>query len=322
MVGLLACSADESAAPELTTLPVLTYNALTYNALTYNALSANARANSLMPDVPLNTDSYNGGVEDLKYQLSDPSGRTQEFFHYLVTCALAPGQVVEYKDEIFGGTFSATYEGELGLCQSWYTGKASPECRQVVSSCLLARQNAFGVSVELSTRGHDGEHNVIPTDTAELDRFDWREGAFFGDVFGSLASGIDVHIDDAGNLKGDDFVIGESMYTRMYACYSDVWSTPDAYMMDRICAGGGTNCVATAVGDCYGNPSYTPNYYRCKYDDDDPVAGDGDYQYCEDNAGSLWENAVTVWLDKPCDIVTDPDHCGTDGTGKDSADQK
>jgi hypothetical protein len=310
-----ACGAEvgDGEAPRLETIESMTYNSMTYNSMTYNALSANARANPVMPDVPLNSESYNGGVDELKGQLSDPTGRTQEFFHYLVTCALAPGQTVDYKDELFGGMYSATYEGQLGLCPRWHEDKASPECRQVVSSCLLARQNAFGVSVELSLRGHDGDANILPTDEEELKRFDWREGAFFGDVFGSLAPGIDVFIDDSGEVKGDQFIVGESMYTSMYACYSDVWSSPTAYMMDRICAGGGTNCVATSVGDCFGNPYYSPNYDRCKTDDDlDP--GDGDYQSCEDNLGSLWENALTVWLDEPCDVVTSPDACGTGGS--------
>jgi hypothetical protein len=316
---VFACSTEASDPPELTTLPVLTYNALTYNALTYNALSANARANPMMAKVPLDSNSYNGGVEELKGQLSDPTGRTQEFFHYLVTCALAPGQTVEYKDEIFGGTYDAVYEGQLGLCPSWHTDAASDMCRQVVSSCLIARQNAFGISVELSTRGHDGERNVLATDTAELDQFDWREGAFFGDVFGGLADGIDVHVDESGALKGDEFQVGEAMYTGMYACYSDVWSTPDAYMRDRICAGGGTNCVATSVGDCAGHPYLTPTYDRCKTTDDDPVAGDGDYQYCEDDSGLYWEHAITVWLDTPCDVVTG-DNCGiVDGYSNDPA---
>jgi hypothetical protein len=313
LVSGCATQVEGEDSPGLEQLDALTFNALTFNALTFNALSANARANPIMPDVPLDSDSYNGGIEDLKNQLSDPTGRTQEFFHYLVTCALEPGQTVDYKDELFGGLYSASYEGELGLCPSWHTGKASDACRQVVSSCLLSRQNAFGVSVQLSMRGHDGDTNVLKTEPDELKDFDWREGAFFGDVFGSLAQGIDVHVDDSGELKGDNFIVGESMYTRMYACYSDVWTLPDAYMQDRICAGGGTNCVATSVGDCYGHPTYTPNVWRCKTDDDEPEKDDGDYQYCEDNLGSAWENALTVWLDKPCDIVTSPDHCGVGG---------
>lgn len=210
-------------------------------------------------------------------------------------------------------------EGHPDPCR--YTDKASDECRQVVSSCLIARQNAFGVTVELSVRGHDGDRNVIPTDKVELERFDWREGAFFGDVFGSLASGIDVHVDGDGTVKGDNFVVGESMYTRMYACYSDVWNTPDAYMTDRICAGGGSNCVATSVGDCAGHPTYAPNYNRCKTDDDGPDWGDGDYQYCEDSLGWNWENALTVWLDKPCDIVSS-DSCQVIGGDPNGEPQK
>jgi hypothetical protein len=296
----------------------LAYNALANNALAYNALSANAAANEVMVEVPLATDSYNGDVEELRNQLSDPTGRTQEFFRYLVSCALEPGQVVEYWDGISGGAFDATYEGEMGLCPDWNGDKPTDACRQVVSSCLLARQNAFGVSVQLSLRGHDGAMNWLETREDEIELFPWREGAFFGDVFGHLADGVDVHVDENGELLGDNFQIDDQpIYTNMFACYSDVWTSPEAYAQDRICAGGGVNCVAASVGDCYGHPTYSPTSDRCGVDDDGPEYGEGDYQFCADNTGSgqLWENALTVWLEDPCGVVSEG-NCDVFGEGE------
>lgn len=323
LVMSVACSADIGGGSDvdLVDINVMTYNAMTYNAMTYNALSANATANKVMAEVPLSSESYNGGVEELKNQLSDPTGRTQEFFHYLVTCALEPGQRVEYKDEIHGGTFDATYDGQLGLCPDWHTDKPTDQCREVVSSCLLARQNAFGVSVALSMRGHAGSGDWLRTEEDEIKQFPWREGAFFGDVFGHLADGIDVHVDENGELVGDSFQIDDQpMYTNMYACYSDVWTTPEAYLHDRICAGGGVNCVAAQVGDCLGHPTYAPNMNRCATDDDGPEYGEGDYQFCEDHTGSgvIWENALTVWLEEPCAVVSEGncDVFGEDDNGQ------
>jgi hypothetical protein len=133
----------------------ITYNSITYNSITYNALTANAKANAVMAQVPLNTDSYNGGVAELEYQLND--SLTQTFMSYLVSCALEPGQVVEYYEP----GWENKWEGAMGLCPDWYYGPASQDCQEVVSSCLLARVNAFGKAVEISFRGHDEYQNPL-----------------------------------------------------------------------------------------------------------------------------------------------------------------
>jgi hypothetical protein len=301
-----ACAADigDSSDPELDELEVMTLNAMTLNAMTLNALTANFEASQEMVVNPLATESYDGHVPALEYQLSD--ALTQEFMHYLVGCALKPGQVVEYKDVVFGGAYSNKWEGQLGLCPDWNYGPADQTCQEVVSACLLSRVNAFGVSVELSIRGHEADGSAIPLGPTEEYDFPWREGAFFGDVFdpAALADGVDIRVGKDGKVQGRDNVkVVGPIYKNMYACVSSVWNLPDAYAKDRVCAGGSTNCAAKNVGACRFHQTFAPNY-KCLLNDDPATgSGDKDYQACRDNMSPTpvtWKHSLTVFLDNPC----------------------
>jgi hypothetical protein len=312
-----ACAADigDTEQPDLEEAEVMTFNAMTFNAMTFNALSANFDANQAMVDNPLSSESYDGRVPELKNQLSDDL--TQEFMHYLVGCALAPGQYVEYKDNIFGGLYDNKWEGSLGLCPYWSTKPADQACQEVVSSCLLSRVNAFGVSVELSVRGHDARGLAIPLGANETNDFPWREGAFYGDIFdqAKLADGVDIFIDDNGKVHGRDGLnVPGPIYTNMFACVSSVWTYPDAVAKDRVCAGGGTNCAAKSVGACRFHQTFSPSY-KCGYHDDPATGvGDKDYQVCKDDLSptpKVWKNALTVFLANPCSLYPNEknEHC-------------
>jgi hypothetical protein len=271
--------------------------------MTHNALTANASAVPAMIENPLATESFDGSVSELKNQLSDDL--TQEFMHYLVGCALKPGQVVKYKDTLLGGIYDNHWEGELGLCTKWATDKASDECQQVVSACLLARVNAFGVTKPLSMRGHDADGSAIPLGPTEEGDFPWREGAFYGNVFdkAALHPDVNVFVGQNGEVQGRNFNVKGAIYRNMYACWSSIWSLPTAYEKDRICAGGGTNCAATAVGACRYHPTNGPTY-RCGTNDDAATGyGDQDYQVCLNKSATAYhKHAITVFLDDPCSL--------------------
>jgi hypothetical protein len=77
----------------------------------------------------------------------------QHFMSYLVGCALEPGHSVLWKDPL---TLTVNkWDGLAGLCPQWETGAPSQQCKNRVSACLLARNNAYGRRVELSMRGED-----------------------------------------------------------------------------------------------------------------------------------------------------------------------
>ncbi|MEZ4362024.1 MAG: hypothetical protein R3B48_17690 [Kofleriaceae bacterium] len=106
--------------------------------------------------------------------LAKPEGR--DYFSYIVSCALPAGQTVH-----------ATVDGELyqfpgavGLAPEWTTRALGASEQRWVSACLLARVNAYGISVPISLRG---EHGALVVDDAEASSYPLVEGAFYGNVF-------------------------------------------------------------------------------------------------------------------------------------------
>jgi hypothetical protein len=144
-------------------------NGMPTEALRFNALSANPRANPRMVAQALRTANYalGTGDVDLREQLADPGAR--KFMEYTVSCALGPGQRVEWMDRA-GNPY--VFEGKLGLCPAWNTGPASLDCQRWVSACVLARNNAEGKRVLFSGRGNKpGPGPFIPKPQVETDRF-------------------------------------------------------------------------------------------------------------------------------------------------------
>jgi hypothetical protein len=307
-----ACSAEigDTEDPELEEAEVMTMNAMTMNAMTMNALSANFEATQALIENALETKSFDGSVPALAYQLSDPL--TQSFMHYLVGCALDPSQSVSYEDKFAGGAVY-TWPGELGLCPEWNWDKPSEQCQEVVSACLLARVNAFGVPVALRIQGHDSTGNAIDVTAAEAAAYPWREGSFYGNVFGqsNLATGVDIFVDDNGELHGREGLnVKGAIYRNMFACWSSVWTYAAAYEKDRVCAGSSVNCAATPVGACRYHPTTGPTY-RSYYNDDPytaPPSGvaDKDYQASLNKAATVrFKHGLTTFLDDPCALYPD-----------------
>jgi hypothetical protein len=127
-------------------------NSLTTQALVLNAISTNPTAINLLAGsglVPLFDPT--SGNSYLQRQLRDVDA--QHLMSYLVGCALEPGHSVTWKDPL---TLTVgTWQGLAGLCPQWETGAPSQACKNRVSACLLARNNAYGQRVELSMRGED-----------------------------------------------------------------------------------------------------------------------------------------------------------------------
>ena len=101
-----------------------------------------------------------------------------KMLEYTVGCALPRGVRAEI-DGVF-------YNGSLGLAPGWRQNPLSGKERELVSSCLLARTNAFGVPVEISMRNAEDSqttHKSLQAGAYERRRFSHFEGAFYGDLF-------------------------------------------------------------------------------------------------------------------------------------------
>ncbi|WP_437956272.1 hypothetical protein WME76_33205 [Sorangium sp. So ce119] len=184
LLAITGCMAPELASEEETdglissSDALVSGNALSANALSANALSANAlSANAL---------SANALSREAALTLQDP-GEGGELFRtlvkYMVSCALDASQSFSFSwTDAAGRTHDEVYHGELGLADAWGAGPLDPAGKQIVSACLAARTNRYGVSVVISMRSHQDplRHEV---GREEREAYPHVEGAFWGDLF-------------------------------------------------------------------------------------------------------------------------------------------
>ncbi|MFE8603424.1 hypothetical protein [Archangium violaceum] len=237
-------------------------NSLTTKALVLNAISTNPTASDLLIGGglaalfhPITGDSY------LQRQLRDVDA--QSFMSYLVSCALPAGNTIAWRDPLTLTT--RTWEGKAGLCPQWELGVPSSTCKNRVSACLLARNNALGRRVELSMRGEDAlqpalfslESQTRPVEydpaLGRVPSFEecataqsgvGRDCGWKGDFIGRCIPGQTVRL-GAGGRTPDQCLTGPSLGT---------WS--GARMMLRVCEGnigcdsGDTRYLGQSQGTC------------------------------------------------------------------------
>ncbi|MEM9491401.1 MAG: hypothetical protein AAGC55_19810, partial [Myxococcota bacterium] len=138
-------------------------NGLRSENMMFNPVLANPSANQALLECPLTDATFSGegcaaNSYDIGAQLSDPW--SQQLMSYIVGCALEPGQSINWTDPTSSKSY--TWSGVSGLCQRWADGAADAECQEMVTSCVLARNNASGTKVPLSMRG------VLGTDSFGL----------------------------------------------------------------------------------------------------------------------------------------------------------
>ncbi|MCG8419411.1 MAG: hypothetical protein MJE77_15880 [Proteobacteria bacterium] len=149
--------------------------------------------------------------------LRDPS--SQRFMQYMVECALAPNQEV-----VYGPT---TWRGSLALCPDWHENNSdwhphghnsviSSRCQEIVSACLLARNNALGEKVSISMRGFrypdDSKRygNYFGSSPSDL-KYTVREAAFFGNIFmprGATEMPYTISVEDVDGVPDIRYHIG------------------------------------------------------------------------------------------------------------------
>ena len=167
-VGSAAEAVDSSNA---LTINALTINALTINALTINALTINS----------LTSNSLGSPVVTALQDTTSVGDGSRSVFHYIVGCALPAGQSVSYTwTDALGNPYTVVEQGQIGLAPEWATGSLSSDGAQLVSGCVAARVNYFGVEVHISVRNPD---LASVTPDSELAAYPYVEGSFWGNLF-------------------------------------------------------------------------------------------------------------------------------------------
>ncbi|WNG33535.1 hypothetical protein F0U61_07820 [Archangium violaceum] len=183
---MLACTSGCGPAGELpeeetqemgstTTQQVVIGNGLSLNGLSLNGLSLNGLSLNGLSLNGLSTSSFDSWFK------ADPTIRN-EVMQYVVACAVPSGQTRTYTNSNTQTTY--TWNGGLGLAPSWASGAAATTAElQVVSACIAAHANKFGIHVNISLLGLNGAGNPIPYTSQELTTYGLKEACFFGNLF-------------------------------------------------------------------------------------------------------------------------------------------
>jgi hypothetical protein len=182
----MGCSPEE----ELATAPLAraeqTDNGLTINGLSSNGVSSNGLSRNGLSRNGLSRNglSRNGlsaaEFHDWFARQAEGIAYSDMVMRYVVKCAAPAGTSISAT--IDGLTY--VWPGGLGLAQEWVAGSSiSPVEEQLVSACLAAHVNKFGVHVAISVLGNTSSGAPIPRTNRELTDYPIKEGCFFGNVF-------------------------------------------------------------------------------------------------------------------------------------------
>src|SRR5262249_34688089 len=100
---------------------------------------------------------------------------------YAIECALPEGDSVNLQFPLSSGIQTITFYGSRRLAPMWKTQGLDTAGQELVSACLMARTNALGVKVRISLRARP----EMPAAADEAAAYNYHEGAFMGNLFGS-----------------------------------------------------------------------------------------------------------------------------------------
>lgn len=163
-------SAEALASTNGMTLNGMTLNGMTLNGMTLNGLLVNG-----LTATALSTSAFQTWFQQ------DPA-LSDMVMRYVVKCSLGAGVALTYQSPSTGARY--TWDGSLGLAQGWAGGQpATVAEQQVVSACLAAHANKYGVHVNISLLGRDAAGGAVPYTPDELNTYSEKEACFFGNLF-------------------------------------------------------------------------------------------------------------------------------------------
>jgi hypothetical protein len=205
--------------PDVTSL--LAGNGLSTNGLSTNGLSTNGLSTNGLSTNGLTTPQFIGWFDQA------PALSTQ-LLQYIARCALPAGASLQWTHPVTGVHYQ--WAGGLGLAPGWATGLPATELeQQVITACLAALTNKYGLNLPVSVLGLNAAGLRIPLAPDELTQFPVAEACFFGNLF-----------------KGEGLFAGNS------ALLSSVESSARACGLETPRPDGTTRCAPIQhVGRCH-----------------------------------------------------------------------
>jgi hypothetical protein len=101
---------------------------------------------------------------------------------YIVACAVETGASRTWTNPVTNTEY--IWNGNLGLTPDWANGAPATEVeQQVITACLAAHTNKFGLAVPISIQGMSATGAPIPVTPQEFLTFTEKEACFFGNLF-------------------------------------------------------------------------------------------------------------------------------------------
>ncbi|HEX8436588.1 hypothetical protein [Archangium sp.] len=176
LVGATGCGVQElPPEDDASTLQTQSQELEVDNGLSLNGLSLNG--------LSLNGLSLNGlSTTDFSSWFTGDPKTNDRLMRYMIRCAVPAGQTRSFTHPSTGVVY--TWPGALGLAPNWAGGApATLAEQQVISSCLAAHANNYGLHVAISVLGRDSSGANIPYSSEELAAYGKKESCFFGNVF-------------------------------------------------------------------------------------------------------------------------------------------
>jgi hypothetical protein len=165
----------ESQTQAAATINGLSVNGLSVNGLSVNGLSVNGLSVNGLSVNGLLSATFRDWFE------ADPATRDR-VMKYIVLCAVPAGQTRTYTSLVTGLSYS--WPGQFGLAPTWSEGAFAPEVeQQLVTACLAAHTNKFGINIPISVLGRNALGQDLPYTSSELATYSENEACFFGNAF-------------------------------------------------------------------------------------------------------------------------------------------
>jgi hypothetical protein len=245
-VGVAGCGPTAGPEEEPETLGVLRAAEEGENGLSTNGLSTNGLSTNGLSTNGLSTNglSTNGFSTWFNQDVASAAALMQ----YVVRCAAPAGQTRTFTNATTGVTY--TWAGSLGLAPDWASGLAATALEQeVVSACLAAHANKYGIHIPISVLGKTAQGTAVPYTSSELSTYSEQEACFFGNLF-----------DGSGIYAANDQASLSSQQSTSRAC--GLTSSASTSECPPIIHVGACASVCTRA---YVGSDATPYYEQCTY---------------------------------------------------------
>jgi hypothetical protein len=150
-------------------------NGMSENGMSQNGMSQNGMSQNGM--------SQNGfGTTAFQSWFNTNPALSDVVMKYLAKCAAGAGKSYSWKNPSTGKTHS--WSGQLGLAPGFAAGAAPTTAeQQVLTACLAAHVNKYGLNVPIAIEGRTATGTQIPIGAGELTTYSVREACWFGNVF-------------------------------------------------------------------------------------------------------------------------------------------